>query len=488
MRKIFILAALLYTVNGFTQNTLTLTAESGNRAVETGNCWGFGAASYYATGSGLTTITGNWSVRSNSPTNLDPNACWVKTPWFKPGSGNITFKVKFESNTTVTTRRIILSYAPFDAASTSSSKEGTMIRFDSISYSGAITNAIQNLSFAIPAAIANSNDPYKIRISFVGTGGTVRYNADDFVIPGTYFADPTNSCLPIAGVADTDSDGVNDTEDQFPQDATRAYVRNYPATGFGTLLFEDQWPNNGDYDFNDLALGYRYQYITNASNQMVELKGTIVIRAIGATFRNGFAIQLDNLAATKVASVTGTKTQAAPWLSVGTNGTENGQTNANIIVIDNASRIIPPPTAGTLINTDPSLAATPTDTTNFTITFNAGEVVEADININPYIFINQDRSREVHLADRIPSAKMNPVYFGTIDDASSPGIGKYYRNRNNLPWALDIPESVPYPVERVDITSAYLLLAAWAQSNGTTNTNWFADIAGARNATKLYSR
>jgi len=48
---------------------------------------------------------------------------------------------------------------------------------------------------------------------------------------------------------DTDSDGVNDAFDAFPEDASRTYISYYPSNANKTtLVFEDMWPVKGDYD------------------------------------------------------------------------------------------------------------------------------------------------------------------------------------------------------------------------------------------------
>ncbi|MFN4083285.1 MAG: LruC domain-containing protein [Bacteroidia bacterium] len=492
MKNILTFAVLLISTNLLAQTPLpVLTAESGNRAVEQANCWGFGAISYTNTSSQL--ITGSWSMRSNQPTNLDPNACWIKTPWIKPGSGNITLKIKFESSGSATIRRIILSYAPYDASSSSASKEGTHIRFDSITYTPNLPTTAQNLSFAIPTAIANSTNPYVIRISFVGTGGTTRYNIDDVSVPGTYFANPSNNCLPQATIQDADSDGVADGDDAFPNDPTRAYNNFYPTSGFGSLMFEDLWPATGDYDFNDMVVDYRYNRVTNAQNNIVEIKYTFVARATGASFKNGFAFQLDNIPSSRVTAVTGSKTHGASWLNNGSNGTENGQTNVNIVVFDDIYKVLTY-TGGSGINVLLSQTHSPEDTINLTVTLStaSGNATALNAlthaNFNPYLIVNQVRGHEIHLANRQPSAKMNNALFNTLQDASNASQGKYFTTANNLPWALDIAVSIPHAIEKTDFLDAYLKFGAWAQSSGSTNTSWYLNESGNRDNTKLYIR
>ncbi|GAB1447234.1 hypothetical protein MASR2M44_02260 [Bacteroidota bacterium] len=457
-----------------------------NRAFDQANCWAFGAVTYTNTSSQR--ISGNYSMRSNSPTSLDPAACWVKSPWIKPGSGNISFKMKFESSSGATNRRIILTYCAYDPNSLSASKEGTHIRFDSITYVPSLPTSAQNLSFQVPAAIANSGQPYKVRISFVGTGGTTRFNADDLVIPGTYWADPSSNCLPLPVIQDADSDGVTDANDAYPSDATRAYNNMYPAAGKGTLMFEDLWPTTGDYDFNDYVASYRYNVVTNASNKVVEIKFTLTTRAIGASLKNGFGLQFDNIAPAKVTSVTGTQTHNAVWVSTAANGTENGQTFANVIFFDDAFKILPSP-GGSGVNVDPANPyATPVDL-NVTVSFNTapGEAIGInDLNLNPYLIVNQERGREVHLAGGLPTSKANTALFGTGQDATNPGIGKYYKTKNNLPWAIAVEAEIPYPKTKVDILEVYKNFASWAESSGASSADWYLDMPGYRDTNKLY--
>ena len=69
---------------------------------------------------------------------------------------------------------------------------------------------------------------------------------------------------------DGDGDGVKGALDEFPADAARAFSRYYPgADSWGTLAFEDQWPQRGDYDMSDLVVRYRSREIMNSARQVV---------------------------------------------------------------------------------------------------------------------------------------------------------------------------------------------------------------------------
>ncbi len=303
---------------------------------------------------------------------------------------------------------------------------------------------------------------------------------------------------------DGDFDGIADCLDEYPTDTYKAFNNYFPPNDYATLMYEDLWPHIGDYDLNDVVINYQANTITNGLNQVVEMNYTIVARCTGAGLHNGFAFQLDNVPSNKITSVSGAKASGASWLSIGSNGLENGQSFANVIVYDDLYKVLPYPGSGTVINTEMSAARTPNDTSNIVITFINDGVVPSGGTIsisnlphtafNPYLILgdsgtlNQIRSKELHLADRVPSSKMDFSLFGTKKDNSNPGQGRYYKTANNLPWALQISTSVPYMQEKEDIATGYLKFLDWATSNGTTNTNWYLDLVGHRDSFKLYTK
>lgn len=298
--------------------------------------------------------------------------------------------------------------------------------------------------------------------------------------------------------SDRDNDGVADVEDNYPDDDKRAYATNYPAAGFGTLMYEDLWPGRGDYDFNDLVVDYRFTTVSNASNNVVEVLYTFTTRAVGGSLHNGFAFQLDGINPNKITSVSGSKAAGASWISVASNGTENGQgSNANILVFDDAYKLFPDQ-GGSFINTVPGAADKGTDTTRLTVTFLNNGVAPSggtlSVNslptsvFNPYLIVGQDRGKEVHLPNRVPSGKVNNTYFGQEQDRTNAGQNKYYVTENNLPWALNVAASIPFAKEKQDFSTAYLKFVDWATSNGSSFTDWYLNLSGYRNTSNLIIR
>ncbi|WDF55674.1 LruC domain-containing protein [Mucilaginibacter sp. KACC 22063] len=287
---------------------------------------------------------------------------------------------------------------------------------------------------------------------------------------------------------DTDGDGVLDTQDAFPNDPTRAFISYYPsASSYSTVAFEDNFPKKGDYDLNDLLVNYRYQFISNASNQVVEMTGTYTIGAAGASFHNGFGVQLP-VSASAVASVTGQQA-ISNYITFASNGVEAGQSKAVIIPFDNHEALIKNPDGSYLINTLSSKAKVTSSTATVNVKFTT-PVAASTLTpsaFNPFLISNLRRGYEVHLPNMAPTDKATTTLFGTDDDNTSVAAGRTYVSKENWPWAISFNTTFDYPFETVPINTAYPHFADWAASGGTTYTDWYSNTAaGYRNTGSIY--
>ncbi|MES2386361.1 MAG: LruC domain-containing protein [Bacteroidota bacterium] len=288
---------------------------------------------------------------------------------------------------------------------------------------------------------------------------------------------------------DTDGDGVNDDQDDYPTDHDRAFNNYTPnATDFASLCYEDLWPSTGDFDMNDLVVGYNYNVVTNAANKVVEMKAKFKTRAIGASYNNGFGLQFD-LAPDKITSVTdstpamraGTETTAAA------NGTEAGVTDKATVIVFNQAAKTAAPYSGSFYNTVQSATHYTSPVLKMNVNFVRNTYTIAQLGAapyNPFIFIHHIRANEVHLADQRPTMLANLAKLGTGSDKSVPASNVFYRASNNMPFALHIL-NFDYPVEKADIRSAYNKFTPWAQSHGTTYADWYSNPAY-RDASKVY--
>lgn len=265
-------------------------------------------------------------------------------------------------------------------------------------------------------------------------------------------------------------------------------VISYPALGFGTLAYEDQWPSVGDYDFNDLVIDYQFETMINTNNYVVKVNGTFIIKSFGATFRNGFGFQLSDAIDPQDLVVSGYEI-TDNYISLESNGTESGQTSPTIILFDNCYHQMAHPGSGIGVNTDPAAPYVSPKTISIEVLFPPSKYLYNELDIssfNPFLIVGLIRGREVHLPNYAPTELADPSLFGTYQDFSDPGSGRYYLTNTNLPWAINIYESFDYPIEKSQIIDAHLKFGEWATSGGTVYNDWYKDLPGYRNQSQIY--
>lgn len=287
---------------------------------------------------------------------------------------------------------------------------------------------------------------------------------------------------------DTDGDGVIDQLDDFPDDAEAASAVYTPSElGWGTLAYEDLWPSRGDYDFNDMVVKYRFTNVENASGKVVRTEARFEVKAIGASYHNGFGFKMD-IDPAYISGVTGTNI-TDNLVTLNSKGLEDGHTTgATVIVFDDAFDNLGTNPGGTFVNTEATAdrIIAPEITILIEFTTPIDPSLLGDAPFNPFIFINGDRGRELHLADKAPTDLADLTYFNTIHDFTDPASGVYYRTDNNLPWAINIIHEFRQPLEKRPINEAYNHFNSWGLSSGAQYADWYKDNAGYRNTSKLF--
>ncbi len=292
----------------------------------------------------------------------------------------------------------------------------------------------------------------------------------------------------ISNNPDSDGDGIPNGDDAYPDDPGMAFNNYFPAHGAGTLAFEDMWPAKGDYDFNDLVLDYRFEMITNPSNFLTKMLCSFTIKAIGAQYANGFGFQINSSSINNSHLIVEGGEIYGSGVTLNPNRTESGQNLPTIIVFTNANSLMSAP-SGFGVNVHKDAPYVTPVTIEIMIKFTPGIYTVNDLNIsgfNPFIYVNGNRGREVHLPDSPPTPLASPHFFGSEDDNSSAQSGKYYKSAANHPWAINITSGFEHTIERIQITDAYLKFAAWAQSSGQQYPDWYMNKSGYRYPQKIY--
>ncbi|OZS44032.1 LruC domain-containing protein [Photobacterium sanguinicancri] len=299
---------------------------------------------------------------------------------------------------------------------------------------------------------------------------------------------------PFGGVTYGEVEDYSVTIEQ--QTLTHSY---YPGEGeWATLAYEDNWPNKGDYDFNDVVMYYRVDTVSNSDGNIIRYDISGKLQAYGASFSNGFAVQLDNIARSSVREEL-TKLVVNSETKHTFTVLETGQTNAVAIISNDLKEQFAEPTcsgsAGNYYRVWRGCSADAADQFTFevSIPFQTPLASGPDMPLNPFIFAREGRYRgasfgtdypgrelEVHLKGDSLTSLASERFFSTQEDTSSysasncPGENcDSYRASNGTPWGLLIEDNWDHPSERVDILATYPELEGYATSGGTTNQNWF---------------
>jgi LruC domain-containing protein len=318
------------------------------------------------------------------------------------------------------------------------------------------------------------------------TTGTETFLADApyDVIQGTTLARARYNSVPgVSATGELEGD-VEDYE-VIVLNSGYSLVTNNPYF----LAFEDMWPEKGDYDFNDVVIRLASSLIVTNDNQVKQLKLEGELEAMGASYHNGFAIQLQGITnsdidqAAIVFDING-QTSSVALL-------EEGTAHTVLQITDDLWKHVKPDTSCWFFKTQPGCSSSSTFSFSVTITFITGipSNIFPSAPFNPFIFATPDtdhgsvfsenpgRGLEIHLKNKPPTSLANEIYFGLSDDVSDPDNNYYYLTSNGLPWGLAInigeSESWLHPYEWVNTLRAYPEFEDNANSNGVMNPAWF---------------
>jgi len=266
----------------------------------------------------------------------------------------------------------------------------------------------------------------------------------------------------------------------------------------GTLAYEDLWPSEGDYDFNDLVITYDFDITKNTNEEIIKIEASFTLYAMGASFYNGFGFELPSVLPNQISSVNGYTLKNNSIITLASNGVEANQSKATIIAYDDCFDLMLHPGVGTGINTETWTPYVQPVTINLEINFiengiipPGGTVSFQQLNIghfNPFIIVNQERGKEIHLPGYKLTDLGNSNYLGQWDDDSNIPLGRYYVTKNNYPWAIAIPEVFDYPIERIDINNAYNYFKEWAESDGEMYKDWYKNKPNYKNNEFIFNK
>jgi LruC domain-containing protein len=275
--------------------------------------------------------------------------------------------------------------------------------------------------------------------------------------------------IPIGAFAqstDADNDSVPDNADAYPCDNTASGELFAPAEGVhGTVAFEDQWPSNGDLDFNDVVVAYHYRYRLDAQGRVRSVRATYDVLALGGNLSNGLGLRLP---AARGAMASATRTVGGVTTALSASPADAEVTlvispNLRELFGNEAGRINsvtgPAPLSAVRVVVDVAFTSG--------VTFGAASAPH-----DVYVFRADTPSHEIHRPEFGGTAAMNAALFGTGADGST--AERRFVDVDGLPYALVIPTLVAYPREGVAISQLFPNIVTFASSGGTSATNFYA--------------
>ncbi|GAW97426.1 MULTISPECIES: LruC domain-containing protein [Colwellia] len=255
------------------------------------------------------------------------------------------------------------------------------------------------------------------------------------------------------------------------------------------LAFEDSWPEQGDYDMNDVVILQNSSLLLTDTYAVKQIEFQGEVKALGASYHNGFAIQLDNILASNVDTslvrfeINGVLQESS--------AIEEGTQYLVINITDDLRNHIQLSQDCLYYRTESNCSNSSLMTFSVTVPFITAIALEQfpQAPYNPFIFAQEGtyhgdlffhpgRGLEIHLKNKKPTSKADDSLFGLADDRTQVSGENTYQTSKGLPWALAInpgsQEEWQHPSEMVDILHAYPDFQKFIESNGNKATSWFA--------------
>lgn len=284
----------------------------------------------------------------------------------------------------------------------------------------------------------------------------------------------------INGVKSKAIEGAEDLFMDEPEATSQGPVQlvNIPkGDRYGTLMFEDKWPETGDFDFNDVVVNYRinatynpvgadFNNPQNPANDIV-IKVDLKIRALGGLYPYDFAIQIGQTRSHEGSSI---KASHLGEISLLTTTNDNitveklEGTEFPAVIVKGLDALRSSSYYNTISKTDEGVNV------SFEVKIK-GTIDEQDNRMRnsafsdpkafDYFLINTETHREIHLKGFKPTA-----LYTNYDAENTAGGEYYYENDAHLVWGLKVPQEIGWAKEKQDILKVYTRFEEWVTSGG----------------------
>lgn len=257
----------------------------------------------------------------------------------------------------------------------------------------------------------------------------------------------------------------------------------FPASGrYATILVEDNFPHKGDYDMNDVVIGFRIEYILDPIydpdrfSMVQTIRVTVLPRALGSSYELlGLGLAFNGALITQIDRVTGDHTEnLGDLFAVDKKNVETGSAVGSPVV----------PLSGDL-RSNFTIRQTGMINTFEKLAYNSGKPFTATVELDKRLDLNDlelfgngsgrkanmdlfvvigNRGKEIHLKGQQPTAKFDRNLFSKLTD---------FVTEDHYVWMVVVDKEIAYPTENSGIELAYPGFADWVNQNGNLPYDWY---------------
>lgn len=271
----------------------------------------------------------------------------------------------------------------------------------------------------------------------------------------------------------------HDIEDDIEFDKGEGVVF-HPKKGWGTIMFEDQFPSLGDYDFNDFVVNYKVQFEVEKQKGNEYTSNMMLIglrlKAVGGIFPYSPCLRLKEI---KRSEATVTIMNAKTGEELGEAKYIDNKEGELIIdcglLIENLSK-----GGGKYYNTEKDYLIDTDKLPEIGILIelnNKKEVKEILEDDEFDLYLRHNNGTEIHMNGIEPVAYKypfgNPDLLPVRESDGDEEDDNYYFSKERLIWGLRVPGNAAHAIEGANFLNAYKGFAKWAQSGGKNEQNWY---------------
>ena len=218
----------------------------------------------------------------------------------------------------------------------------------------------------------------------------------------------------------------------------------------GVLGFEDNWPEQGDYDLNDVVMKYQSSVDYNIDNKVLNIIDKFTLAWTGANYKNSFAYEVP-FDLSKASKVT-------------VNGSETSSYSGNVITLFKDAKA---ELGVSNVNAEDMINQNIQEKTYTVSTLDKSVVVAP---YNPFIKVFNSAT-EVHLTDHKPTTGANNRFPSGADISRGDVDGTYFICKDGFPFAIHVDARLDASILNLDlkkenqrIDKTYPKFAEWAKT------------------------